>query len=230
MVREPISLYLPLVGVFCRFLMPRKDASHHWCASTCPSPTQPLFTIHDKQHCGWHPRPQKIYLRPSSSWDFHLHSYDEHWAVSVNPGTEIHIWGGASNWHRTRKFFVDRECEEFIGCPPGRGIRAGISGSDRMLLGPKATEAASNKVNWGTHRLRWLLGIRTFDLSSLEAIIQLLLHTLFLYLCEIFSVQTSLCLASSACSVLSQSSKNGLLIANGPCMRGWPEASICRVS
>ena len=43
--------------------------------------------------------------------------------------------------------FVDRECEEFIGCPPGRGIRAGISGSDRMLLGPKATEAASNKVN-----------------------------------------------------------------------------------
>ena len=117
-------------------------------------------------------------------------------AVSVNPGTEIHIWGGASNWHRTRKFFVDRECEEFIGCPPGRGIRAGISGSDRMLLGPKATEAASNKVNWGTHRLRWLLGIRTFDLSSLEAIIQLLLHTLFLYLCGIFSIQISLCLAS----------------------------------
>ena len=159
MVREPISLYLHLVGVFCRFLMPRKDASHHWCASTCPSPTQPLFTIHDKQHCGWHPRPQKIYLRPSSSWHFHLHSYDEHWAVSVTLGTEIHIWGGASSWHRTRKFFVDRECEEFIGCPPGRGIRAGISGSDRMLLGPKATEAASNKVNWGTHRLRWLLGM-----------------------------------------------------------------------
>ena len=40
-----------------------------------------------------------------------------------------------------------RECEEFIGCPRGRGIGAGISGSDRMLLGPKATEAASNKVN-----------------------------------------------------------------------------------
>ena len=48
------------------------------------------------------------------------------------------------------------ECEQFIGCPRGRGIGAGISGSDRMLLGPKATEAASNKINWGTHHQRLL--------------------------------------------------------------------------
>ena len=42
-----------------------------------------------------------------------------------------------------------RECLEFIGWDivVAKGIGAGISGSDRMLLGPKATEAASNKVN-----------------------------------------------------------------------------------
>ena len=116
-------------------------------------------------------------------------------AVSVNPGTEIHIWGGASNWHRTRKFFVDRECEEFIGCPPGRGIRAGISGSDRMLLGPKATEAASNKVNWGTHCLRWLLGMY-FQPLFITNNHSLLLHTLFPYPCGVFSAKTSLCLVA----------------------------------
>ena len=184
----------------CRCLLPLPHAEER-CESSLVchhlSLSHPATIYHSRQPTLWLtpstaenlPSPKlKLALPPPELW----------WAlaVSVNPGTEIHIWGGASNWHRTRKFFVDRECEEFIGCPPGRGIRAGISGSDRMLLGPKATEAASNKVNWGTHRLRWLLGIRTFDLSSLEAIIQLLLHTLFLYLCGIFSIQISLCLAS----------------------------------
>ena len=51
---------------------------------------------------------------------------------------------------QSRKLFVLlRECLEFIGWDivVAKGIGAGISGSDRMLLGPKATEAASNKVN-----------------------------------------------------------------------------------